>query len=84
MECEAVKQVRDDMGLHNVKLMIPFCRTIAEGNKVIAEMKRYGLEQGINNLEIYVMAEIPSNVILAKNLPRSLMVFPLGQMTLRN
>ncbi|MDB5276539.1 MAG: ppsA [Ferruginibacter sp.] len=65
LECEAICKVRDEMGLTNVKVMIPFCRTISEGNKVIAVMKKYGLEQGVNNLEIYVMAEIPSNVILA-------------------
>ena len=65
LECEAILKVRDEMGLSNVKVMIPFCRTIEEGNKVIAVMKRYGLEQGVNNLEIYVMAEIPSNVVLA-------------------
>jgi pyruvate,water dikinase len=66
LECEAILQVRDDMGLTNVKLMIPFCRTIEEANKVIAVMKRHGLEQGVNNLEVYVMAEIPSNVMLAR------------------
>lgn len=65
LECEAIRKVRDEMGLTNVKVMIPFCRTIEEGNKVIAVMKRYGLEQSVNNLEIYVMAEIPSNVVLA-------------------
>lgn len=65
LECEAILKVRDDMGLTNVKVMIPFCRTIDEGNKVIAVMQRYGLQQGVNDLEIYVMAEIPSNVILA-------------------
>jgi pyruvate,water dikinase len=55
LECEAIRKVRDEMGLTNVKVMIPFCRTIEEGNKVIAVMKRYGLEQGVNNLEVYVM-----------------------------
>lgn len=65
LECEAIRKVRDEMGLTNVKVMIPFCRTIEEGSKVIAVMKRYGLEQGVNNLEVYVMAEIPSNVVLA-------------------
>jgi pyruvate,water dikinase len=65
LECEALRLVRDEMGLTNVKVMIPFCRTVEEGNKVIAIMKRYGLEQGVNNLEIYMMAEIPSNVLLA-------------------
>ncbi len=65
LECEAIRKVRDEMGLVNVKVMIPFCRTLEEGNKVIAVMKRYGLEQGVNGLEVYVMAEIPSNVVLA-------------------
>lgn len=66
LECEAMKIVRDEMGLTNVKLMIPFCRTPEEGKKVIAAMKESGLEQKKNDLEIYVMAEIPSNVILAE------------------
>lgn len=65
LECEAMKKVRNEMGLGNVKLMIPFCRTIEEGEKVLAEMAKNGLKQGENNLEIYVMIEIPSNVILA-------------------
>ncbi|WP_367754188.1 phosphoenolpyruvate synthase [Flavobacterium sp. WC2430] len=65
LECEAMKKVRNQMGLMNVKLMIPFCRTIEEGEKVLAEMAKNGLTQGENNLEIYVMIEIPSNVILA-------------------
>jgi pyruvate,water dikinase len=61
-----------------VKVMIPFCRTIAEGNKVIAVMKNYGLEQGVNNLEIYVMAEIPSNVILAAKFAQIFDGFSIG------
>ena len=65
LECKAMKVVREEMGFENVKLMVPFCRTVEEGKKVIAEMKNYGLVQGENNLQIYVMAEIPSNVILA-------------------
>ena len=65
LECEAIRKVRDDMGLVNVKVMIPFCRTPEEGEKVIGIMKKYGLAQGQNGLEIYVMAEIPSNVLLA-------------------
>jgi pyruvate,water dikinase len=65
LECRAVKKVRDDMGLTNLKLMIPFCRTIDEGRKVQQEMARHGLSRGENGLEIYVMCEIPSNVILA-------------------
>ena len=66
------------MGLTNVKVMIPFCRTIDEGNKVIAVMKKYGLEQGVNNLEIYVMAEIPSNVVLAKKFAAIFDGFSIG------
>lgn len=66
LECEAMKIVRNEMGLTNVKLMIPFCRTVNEGKSVIEIMEKYGLKRGENGLEIYVMAEIPSNVILAK------------------
>jgi len=65
LECEAMRIVRDEMGLDNVKLMIPFCRTIAEGEKVLEVMEQNGLKRGENNLEIYVMTEIPSNVIQA-------------------
>ena len=63
MECAAMKRVRDDMGLSNVKLMIPFCRRVEEGEKVIATMAEHGLKRGDNGLEIYVMCEIPNNVI---------------------
>ena len=66
LECRAVKKVRDEMGLTNLKLMIPFCRTPDEGRKVQAEMAKHGLERGQDGLEIYVMCEIPSNVILAE------------------
>ncbi|HUZ60138.1 MAG TPA: phosphoenolpyruvate synthase [Hanamia sp.] len=78
LECEAIKKVREDMGLANVKVMIPFCRTAEEGNKVIAVMKRFGLEQGVNDLEIYVMAEIPSNVILAEKFAAIFDGFSIG------
>ncbi|MDD2266259.1 pyruvate, water dikinase [Sulfuricurvum sp.] len=64
-ECEALKRVRDDMGLTNVKVMLPFVRTPEEGRKAIAVMNEAGLVQGENALEIYAMCEIPSNVILA-------------------
>ncbi len=64
-ECEALKRVRDDMGLSNVKVMLPFVRTPEEGRKAIAVMKEASLVQGENGLEIYAMCEIPSNVILA-------------------
>jgi pyruvate,water dikinase len=64
-ECEALKRVRDDMGLNNVKVMLPFVRTPDEGRKAIAVMNSAGLVQGENTLEVYAMCEIPSNVILA-------------------
>ncbi|MCJ7786629.1 phosphoenolpyruvate synthase, partial [Patescibacteria group bacterium] len=65
MECQAIKRVRERFGLKNVSLMIPFCRTPKEGEKVLKLMKEYGLEKGKNGLKVYVMCEIPSNVILA-------------------
>lgn len=64
-ECEALKRVRDEMGLSNVKVMLPFVRTPEEGRRAIAVMNEAGLVQGENGLEIYAMCEIPSNVILA-------------------
>ncbi len=64
-ECEALKRVRDDMGLTNIKIMLPFVRTPDEGKKVIDIMNSQGLIQGKNNLEIYAMCEIPANVVLA-------------------
>jgi pyruvate,water dikinase len=66
LECEAMRLVRDEMGLTNVKLMIPFCRTPEEGRKVVEVMRQAGLKQGENQLEIYVMAELPSNVLRAE------------------
>jgi pyruvate,water dikinase len=66
LECEAIKKVREDMGLTNVKVMVPFCRTAEEGRRVIKAMGDFGLKQGKNGLEVYVMCEIPSNVILAE------------------
>ncbi len=66
LECRAMKKVREEMGLSNLKLMIPFCRTVEEGRKVLDEMAKHGLRQGENNLEVYVMCEIPSNVLLAE------------------
>jgi len=78
MECEAMKIVRDEMGLTNVKLMIPFCRTVEEGEKVINLMGDYGLKQGWNNLEIYVMCEIPSNVLQAEEFAEIFDGFSIG------
>jgi pyruvate,water dikinase len=65
LECIALKRVRDDMGLTNVIPMIPFCRTPDEGRKVLETMESFGLKRGENGLQVYVMCEIPSNVILA-------------------
>jgi pyruvate,water dikinase len=65
LECRAMRKVRNDMGLTNVKLMVPFCRTPEEGRRVIAELQANGLRRGEQGLEIYVMCEIPSNVISA-------------------
>lgn len=66
LECKALLKVRNEMGLTNLKIMVPFCRTVEEGRKVIEVMKENGLVQGEKGLEIYVMCEIPSNVLLAE------------------
>ena len=65
LECAAMKRVRDVMGLTNVELMVPFVRTIAEAQRVIALLKEEGLERGVNGLKVVMMCEIPSNAILA-------------------
>jgi len=65
LECKALLKARNDMGLNNIKLMVPFCRTPEEGRKVIEVLREFGLVQGENGLEVYVMCEIPSNVISA-------------------
>lgn len=78
LECEAMKKVRDEMGMTNVKLMIPFCRTVEEGEKVLSEMATNGLRQKENGLEIYVMIEIPSNVLLADEFAKLFDGFSIG------
>ncbi|MHA1649720.1 MAG: phosphoenolpyruvate synthase, partial [Candidatus Helarchaeota archaeon] len=78
LECKALKKVRDEMGLTNVKIMIPFCRTVEEGKRVIKIMNENGLVQGKNGLEIYVMAEIPSNIILADKFSEVFDGFSIG------
>ena len=65
LECKALKKVRDEYGLNNLKIMVPFCRTVEEGKKVQEIMAQNGLKRGVNGLEMYVMAEIPANIILA-------------------
>jgi pyruvate,water dikinase len=66
LECEAIKKVRNEMGLINLKVMVPFCRTINEGKEVLNRMAQNGLKRGVNGLQVYTMVEIPSNVILAE------------------
>lgn len=78
LECRAMKKVRDEMGLRNLKVMIPFCRTVEEGQKVIAELAKNGLRRGENGLELYVMCEIPSNVILAEEFAELFDGFSIG------
>jgi pyruvate,water dikinase len=78
LECQAVRRVREDMGLTNLKVMIPFCRTVEEGQRVQAEMEKHGLKRGVNGLEIYVMCEIPSNVILAAEFAEIFDGFSIG------
>jgi len=65
LECQALKRVRDEFGLKNLKIMVPFCRTVEEGRKVLSIMAKNGLKKGQNGLQVYVMAEIPANIILA-------------------
>lgn len=78
LECQAMKKVRDEMGLRNLKLMIPFCRTVEEGKRVQTEMAKYDLRRGKDGLEIYVMCEIPSNVILAEQFAEIFDGFSIG------
>ena len=78
LECKALVKVREQMGLNNVKIMIPFCRTVEEGKKVLAIMKENSLQRGKNGLEVYVMCEIPSNVILANEFSKIFDGFSIG------
>ncbi len=78
LECRAMKRAREEMGLKNIKLMIPFCRTVEEGRRVIEVMRQAGLEQGKDGLELYVMCEIPSNVILAEEFAEIFDGFSIG------
>ncbi|WP_298369386.1 phosphoenolpyruvate synthase [uncultured Lutibacter sp.] len=78
LECMAIKKVRESMGLNNLKVMIPFCRTVEEGKKVLKIMADFELEQGKNGLEVYTMVEIPSNVILAEDFASIFDGFSIG------
>ena len=78
LECKAIKKVRNEMGLTNVIPMIPFCRTPDEGRKVIETMREFGLKQGENGLQVYVMCEIPSNVVVADQFSEIFDGFSIG------
>ncbi|HVA36508.1 MAG TPA: phosphoenolpyruvate synthase [Candidatus Dormibacteraeota bacterium] len=78
LECAAMKRVRDEMGLNNVILMIPFCRRVDEGERVVAKMAQHGLRRGENGLEIYVMCEIPNNVVQVDAFSRTFDGFSIG------
>jgi pyruvate,water dikinase len=78
LECAAVRRVREEMGLVNLKVMVPFCRTLEEGRRVLLEMEKNGLRRGERGLEVYVMCEIPSNVILAEEFAELFDGFSIG------
>ncbi len=78
MECAAIKKVRDNMGLDNVVTMIPFCRTVQECEKVLVTMSEFGLSRGVNGLKVYLMAELPSNIILAEQFADHIDGFSIG------
>lgn len=78
LELKAIKKVREEMGLKNVVVMIPFCRTVEELLKVYAVMEEFGLERGKDGLEVYLMAELPSNIILADEFAKHIDGFSIG------
>ncbi|WEK35458.1 MAG: phosphoenolpyruvate synthase [Candidatus Pseudobacter hemicellulosilyticus] len=78
MECKAIRRVREEMGLTNVVVMIPFCRTVTELVKVKQTMKEFGLVQGQDGLEVYLMAELPSNILMAKEFAEHIDGFSIG------
>ncbi|MBO8188900.1 phosphoenolpyruvate synthase [Streptomyces spirodelae] len=78
LECRAIRRVRDSMGLTNTTVMIPFCRTLQEADRVLAAMADHGLARGSNGLECYVMAEIPSNIVLAEQFADRFDGFSIG------
>ena len=78
LECRAIRKLRDEMGFGNVVVMIPFCRSVAEADRVLAVMAENGLKRGERGLEVYVMCEIPSNVILAKDFAKRFDGFSIG------
>jgi pyruvate,water dikinase len=78
LECRAMKRVRDEMGLTNLIIMVPFCRRVNEAEKVLAEMAKNGLKRGENGLQVYIMCEIPNNVILVDEFSKLFDGFSIG------
>ena len=78
LECRAIKKVRDEMGLSNVVVMIPFCRTVEELLRVQSVMNEFGLSRGDNGLELFLMAEIPSNILMADEFAAHIDGFSIG------
>lgn len=78
LECRALKRVREEIGFNNVIIMIPFCRTLDEADKVLHVLAENGLKRGKNGLEVYVMCEIPSNVELAEEFSERFDGFSIG------
>jgi len=78
LECAALRRVRAVMGLTNLRIMVPFCRRVEEGQRVIESMARHGLKRGENGLEIYVMCEIPNNILLVDEFSRLFDGFSIG------
>lgn len=78
LECRAVRMVREELGLTNIVIMIPFCRTLGEADKVLGELAANGLVRGQHGLEVYVMAEVPSNVLLAEGFAERFDGFSIG------
>lgn len=78
LECTALRRVRRELGLTNIKVMIPFCRTVEEGRRVLAQMADNGLRQGDDGLEVYAMCEVPSNAVLAEEFLQVFDGFSIG------
>jgi len=78
MECKAIKRVREKMGLTNIIIMIPFCRTVEELKKVYKVMRKYGLQRGKGGLQVYLMAELPSNILMAEEFAQHIDGFSIG------
>lgn len=78
LECKAIKKAREEMGLKNIIIMVPFCRTVEELQKVYATMEKYGLKRGEEGLQVYLMAELPSNILMAEEFAAHIDGFSIG------